>query len=138
MASPGSRIVALTLILLCVTADCVRAEGRQPIGDAVRLVRFGTQATAGGSDPAGNGAAIGALAGGAVMATFFVVSNKRCGPGCENDLPGWLPYFGVALGASVGATAGYFIDKAHHRQRKVIIAPAVSARRKGVKVAVRF
>jgi hypothetical protein len=138
MAQPGSRIVALTLAVLFVTADGVRAQGRQPIGDAARLVRFARQATAERSDPAGNGAAIGALAGGAVMGTFFVVSSTRCGPGCENDLPGWLPFFGVALGASVGATAGYFIDKAHHGQRKVAIAPTVSPRRKGIKVAVRF
>jgi hypothetical protein len=138
MARPGSRIVVLVLIVLSVTAGSVRAQGRQPIGDAARLVKFDRQAAVERSDPAGNGAAIGALAGGAAMATFFVVSSKRCGPGCENDLPGWLPFFGVGLGAAAGATVGYFIDKAHHGHRKVVIAPAVSTRRKGIRVAVGF
>jgi hypothetical protein len=138
MARPASRIVALVLIVLSVPAGWVRAQGRQPIADAARLVRFDRQAAAKPSDPTGNGAAIGALVGGAAMATFFVVSSKQCGPGCENDLPAWLPFFGVGVGAAAGATIGYFIDKAHHGHRKVVIAPAVSTRRKGIKVAVRF
>ena len=138
MARPGSRIVAFVLIVLSAQAGSVRAQGRQPIADAARLVRFDRQAAAKPSDPAGNGAAIGALVGGAAMATFFVVSSKQCGPGCENDLPGWLPFFGVGVGAAAGATVGYFIDKAHHARRNVAVAPVVSPARKGIKVAVRF
>ena len=113
-------------------------EQRAPLREAAARAAFQPPAKPDRSDPGSEGAAIGALVGGGIMATFFIVSFKKCGPGCENDLPGWLPAFGVGVGAAAGATAGFFIDKAIGRKQRIAIAPSVTPKERGVKVALRF
>ncbi len=132
------RSIVGMMIVLQATSGIALAERRQSIREAAARVTLQRAGMPSRNDSGKEGAAIGALVGGGIMATFFVVSFAQCGKGCENDLPGWLPAFGVGLGAAAGATAGYFIDKAHHSSRKVTVAPAVSRGGGRLKVAVRF
>jgi hypothetical protein len=132
------RAIVGMIIVLQATAATALAERRQTIREAVARVTLQPAGTPHQNESGKEGAAIGALTGGAIMATFFVVSFAKCGKGCENDLPGWLPAFGVGVGAAAGATAGYFIDKAHHSTRKVAVAPVVSRRGGRLNVAMRF
>ena len=138
MKHPLFRAIAVTVILSQVATGVAVAQERAPLREAVARVAFQPPAKPDRSDPGANGAAIGALIGGGVMATFFIVSFKKCGPGCENDLPGWMPAFGVGLGVAAGATAGFFVDKAIGRKQRIAIGPAVTPKARGLKLAVRF
>ena len=132
------RTVAAMVIVLQATGGLAVAQQRQPVRDAVARATFQAPAKPDRSDPGTEGAAIGALVGGGIMATFFIVSFKKCGPGCENDLPGGLPAFGVGVGAAAGATAGFFVDKAIGRKQRIAIAPSVTPKERRLKVAWRF
>ena len=44
----------------------------------------------------------------------------------------------IAIGAGVGATIGYFVDRAHRPRKDVAIAPIVRARSTGVRLLIRW
>ena len=139
MRRPARRVVSGLAIFLLMTGARAGAADAPRLREAVRRVRFvqSPPPSSAPNDSGREGAIIGAVAGAGVMGTFFKVSYDRC-RSCENDLPGWLPAFGVGLGATVGATLGYFVDKAHHGKRKVLVSPSLSPRRLGVRGAIRF
>ena len=138
MKLPVLRAVAATMIVLQAGTSIAFAQQRQPLREAAARAAFQAPAKTGRSDSGKEGAAIGALVGGGIMAAFFIISSNQCGPGCDNDLPGWLPAFGVGVGVAAGATAGFFVDKAIGRKQRIAIAPSVTPKARGVKVAVRF
>ena len=131
-------LVAAALITIHATGTVAAAQTRSPIRDAAARVSFAQPPPATARDSNTNGMAIGALIGGGAMATMLTILWKRCGAGCENDLEPWAPFAAVGVGAAGGAAAGYLIDRAHRGTRKVVVAPTVSRRDRGVKVAVRF
>ena len=139
MSTYLARIAAATTLALLATNAVALAQTRPSIRDAAARVSFVqspppmTQ-----KDSNKNGTAIGALVGGGAMATLIAVLWNRCGEGCENDMEAWAPFAAVGMGAAGGAAVGYFIDKAHRGTRKVVVAPTVTRRERGVRLAVRF
>ena len=115
------------------------AETRRPsIREAAARVSFANRQSRPPADSNANGAAIGALVGGAGMLAFLAILSNQCRAGCENDLESWAPFAAAGVGAAGGAAVGYLIDRAHRGTRKVAIAPAVTRRDRSIRVAVRF
>lgn len=134
------RLTAAAALFVLASGNLALAEPRPSIREAAARVSFAAQAPVpGAKDSNANGTAIGALVGAAGMGTMLAILWDRCDKGCENDLPAWGPYAAVGVGAAGGAAVGYFIDRARGGSpRKLAVAPVVTRRERGVKLAVRF
>ena len=135
-----TRITAATTLAFLAGIVPALAQSRQPsIREAAARISFSQPLPAVAKDSNANGTAIGALVGAAGMGTFIAILWNRCGAGCENDAPGWAPYAAVGMGAAGGAAVGYLIDRSRHGSpRRLAVAPAISRKERGIRVAMRF
>ena len=107
-----------------------------------RVLRLGV------SDSSANGLVLGALVGAGTLFVVTKVLYARCDEGCEAPAPSEMYPFTVAMGAGIGAGVGWLIDKVHRgtdqvfpapqRSPRLALLPVVSARARGVRVAVTF
>lgn len=135
-----TRITAATTLAFLAGIGPALAQSRQPsIREAAARVSFAQPQPTVAKDSNRNGIAIGALVGAAGMGTMLAILWDRCDAGCENDLPGWGPYAAVGIGAAGGAAVGYLIDRSRPGStRRLAVAPALSRKERGIRVAMRF
>jgi hypothetical protein len=132
------RILMAGLIAVDLSGGVATAAAPpQPIREAAARVTF-RQPPKPMVDSNADGAAIGALIGGAALGSVYLFFSLRCGEGCENDLPSWGPWAAVGLGVGGGTLAGFLIDNARRSTKPIDLTPAMSKHGAGVRFAIRF
>jgi hypothetical protein len=132
-------VVRLAVAVLTVLqAPPAVAAGHRSLREAAALSRFGEPqaSSASVSDSTLNGVLIGAaVGGGAVLA--MVQFSDECRT-CAHPTSTATKATAITIGAVGGAAIGYLVDRAHHQQRRIAVAPTVSRHTNGMRVILRF